>query len=601
VNSSQQFDFLRSWKAYVAENPWVNNWGNSSPYTLIQLRPDADPGKVQAQIKDFVSQFRPQAGNAHTELALQPYPEKYLHSAFKNGQIDGGRIVYVHLFSLVAVFILLIACINFVNLSTASSAGRAKEVGVRKVVGAARSYLFGQFLSEAMLIIFVAVAIALVLLTALLPGFNMLTGKQLTVPAGQPVFWLFLTGLVLLTGLIAGSYPAFFLSSLNPVRVLSGKFTSGKTAAYLRKGLVIFQFSLSIILIIGMVVIYRQVQYVQNKDLGYDRENLVYLPLEGELIKKYDLFKDEAAKTPGVASVSRMKESPTVIGHTNGDIGWSGKDPALTTAFSDAAVGYDFVKTLKLHLKEGRDFSKEFADSASYLLNEAAVKKIGYQDPVGKPLWWGSKKGTIIGVLKDFHFNSMHTAIEPLVLRLADNPKWGTILVRVEAGKTRLVMTELEKIYKAINPDFTFSYTFSDQEYAKLYRNEQVISRLSNYFAALAVFISCLGLFGLAMFVAGQRTKEIGVRKVLGASVPGIVLKLSVNFLKPVALAMIVAFPVSWYLMNRWLEGFAYKVTISWRVFAVAGLLTLVIALLTVSYQSIKAALANPVKSLRSE
>jgi len=596
-----QFDFLRSWKAYTAENPWVHNWGSRSPYTLIQLRTDADPGKVQDQIKDFVSRYTAQGAGAHTELVLQPYTEKYLHSTFKNGQIDGGRIEYVHLFSWVAVFILVIACINFVNLSTAGSARRAREVGVRKVVGAPRAYLFGQFLSEAMLVTFFSVVIAILLLIALLPAFNVLTAKQLSLPVESPAFWLLLSGLLVLTGLVAGSYPAFFLSSLHPVRVLRGKFASGKAAAYLRKTLVVFQFSLSVILIVGVIVIYQQVQYVQHKDLGYDRENLVYLPLEGELIKKFDLFKQEAADIRGVVSVSKMKESPTVIAHSNGDIGWTGKDPSSNTVFADASVGYDFVKTLKLQLTEGRDFSTAFADSASYLLNEAAVRKIGYKNPVGKPLWWGNKQGTIIGVLKDFHFNSMHAAIEPLVIRLVDNPKWGTILVRVEAGQTRPVMAGLEKIYKAINPDFAFSYTFSDEEYAKLYQSEQVISRLSNYFAALAVFISCLGLFGLAMFMAGQRTKEIGVRKVLGASVAGIVAQLSLNFLKPVALAMLIAFPLAWYGMNQWLQGFAYKIDIGWQVFVLAGVLMLAIALLTVSYQSIKAALADPVKSLRSE
>ena len=601
ANSSQQFDFLRSWKAFVAENQWAGNWGSSSPYTLIQLRADADPGEVGRQIKDFISLYRPEAKESRTELVLQPYTEKYLHSTFKNGQINGGRIEYVRLFSVVAIFILLIACINFMNLSTARSATRAEEVGIRKVIGAARSYLAGQFLSEAVVITFLSVLIAVMLVAGLLPAFNTLTGKQLAIPVEQPGFWLILSALFVLTGLVAGSYPAFFLSSLSPIRVLSGRFTFGRSTTFLRKGLVVFQFALSIILIVEMVVIYRQVQYVQNTNLGYERENLLYLPLDGELVKKYDVFKDEASKIPGIVSVSKMKESPTVIGHTNGDIGWTGKDPNLNTSFSDAAVGYDFVKTMKLQLKEGRDFSREFADSASYLLNEAAVKKISYQNPVGKPLWWGNRQGKIIGVLKDFHFNSMHTTIEPLVIRLADNQKWGTILIRIEAGKTKEVIAGLEKLCKAMNPDFTYAYQFSDQEYAKLYKSEQVVSQLSNYFAFLAIFISCLGLFGLAMFTASQRTKEIGIRKVLGASVTNIVIQLSANFLAPVAIAMLVAFPVAWYLVNSWLQNFAYKIAVGWWIFAMTGFITLAIALLTVSYQSIKAALANPVKSLRSE
>lgn len=601
ANSSQQFDFLRSWKAFLAENAWANNWGSASPATLVQLRADADPVKVGEKIKGFINLYRKQTNDAHTEIILQPYTEKYLHSTFKNGKADGGRIEYVRLFSFVAIFILLVACINFMNLATARSARRAKEVGVRKVIGAVRSTLLTQFLSEALLLTLVSMVIAVFLAMALLPAFNGLTGKQMTAPINQPVFWLTLTGLLLLTGIVAGSYPAFFLSSLNPVRVLKGSLTFSRGATFFRQGLVVFQFTLSIVLIIGMIVIYRQVQYVQTKNLGYNRENLLYVPLEGELIKNYELFKNEASKIPGIEAISKMKESPTVIAHSKGDISWTGKDPNQSTAIADAEVGYDFVKTMKLQLKEGRDFSKEFADSSSYLVNEASAKRMNYQNPIGMPVYLGDKKGKIVGVLKDFHFNSMHEAIEPLVIRLGDRQKWGTILVRTEAGKTKEAIAGLEKLCKELNPDFTFSYQFSDQEYAKLYQSEQVVSRLSNYFAFLAIFISCLGLFGLAMFTVSQRRKEIGVRKVLGASVSNIAALLSAGFLKPVVIAILIAFPVSWYAMNSWLQDFAYKIDISYWMFALAGLLTLGIALLTVSFQSIKAALINPVKSLRSE
>jgi putative ABC transport system permease protein len=602
ANSSQQFDFLRNWRDYTQQNPWVSSWGSSSPYTLVQLRKDADPVKVEAKIKDFIQLYMPQTKDSHTELALQPYTEKYLHSTFKNGQVDGGRIEYVRLFSLVAVFVLLIACINFMNLATARSAKRAKEVGIRKVVGAVRSALIGQFIGEALLLTFFSVMIAVALAGILLPAFNNLTEKQLSLPVGQPFFWASLIGLLTLTGLAAGSYPAFFLSSLNPNKVLKGSLKFSYGATFFRKGLVVFQFALSIILIVGMIVIYRQVDYIQTKNGGYDRENLLYIPIEGDLIKSYPLFKEEAGKMPGILSISKMKESPTVIGHHTGDISWPGKDPNLTTSFADATVGYNFVKTMHLKLKEGHDFSKDFGtDSIGYILNEAAVAKIGYQDPVGQPLSWGDHQGKIIGVLEDFHFTSLHEAIEPLVIRLSENQNWGTILVRTEAGKTKRALAGLEKLCKGLNPNYPFTYQFSDQEYAKLYNNEQAVSKLSNYFAFLAIFISCLGLFGLATFTAEQRTKEIGVRKVLGASVPSIVSLLSTSFLKPVVIAMLIAFPVAWYVMNKWLQDFAYKVNIDWWVFALAGLLTICIALLTVSYQSIKAAFSNPVKSLRTE
>lgn len=601
-NSSQQFDFLMTWSDFVKENDWVHNWGNSDPSTFIQLRKDADPAKVESKIKDFIYRYKQRDNSFRTELALQPYTERYLHSSFKNGYVDGGRIEYVNLFMIVAVFILLIACINFMNLATAQSAKRAKEVGLRKVVGAARSSLVKQFIGEALLLTLVAVVIAMILATILLPAFNELTGKQLLIPFTQPLFWVAITGLMIITGFVAGSYPALFLSSLNPVKVLKSglKFRSGNT--FLRQGLVVFQFTLSIILIVGMIVTYRQVDYIQSKNLGYDRDNLLYIPIEGELINKYSLFKQEATDIPGVLNISKMRNSPTVIEHHTGSISWPSKDPNLTVSFADGVVGYDFVKTMKLQLKEGRDFSKEFGtDSVGFILNETAVNKIGLTNPIGETVIWGNHPGKIIGVLKDFHFSSMHQAIEPLILRLDDNWGWGTILVRMKAGNTKEVLSGLEKLCASINPKFPFTWQFSDNEFSKLYKSETIVSRLSNYFAFLAIFISCLGLFGLATFTAVQRTKEIGVRKVLGASVPKIVAMLSGSFIKLILIAMLIAFPVSWYFMNKWLENFAYKVHLGWVIFFIAGVVAVLIALLTVSYQAIKAAVANPVKSLRTE
>lgn len=595
ANSSQQFGFLRNWQDYARDNEWVHSWTSTGPSTFIQLRKDADVAKTADKIKRFIAKY-----DQYTELYLQPYREKYLHSNFKNGKIDGGRIEYVHLFSLVALFILLIACINFMNLATARSTQRAKEVGVRKVVGAVRSSLIAQFVGEAILITSISVIIAILLVALLLPVFNNFTGKHLVLPVTQPLFWLTLLGILIFTGFTAGSYPALFLSSLNPLRVLKGSLKLGTGATFFRKSLVVFQFSFSVILIVGMIIIYRQINYVQTKNLGYDRENLLYIPIEGDLITKYDLFKKEAAQMPGILSISKMKESPTVIGHQKGGIGWEGKDPTLEVSFSDAAVGYDFVKTMRLTLVAGRDFSEDFGtDATAFLVNETAVKKMGYKDPVGKPFSWSEHNGNIIGVLKDFHFNSMHQAIEPLFVRLDLNPKWGTILVRTSNAKQALA--SLENICKTLNPKFPFIYQFSDQEFDKLYKSEQIVSKLTVYFAFLAIFISCLGLFGLATFAAAQRTKEIGVRKVLGASVPDIITLLSADILKPVAIALLIGFPVSWYVMNQWLQGFAYKTDIEWWMFVLAAILTIGIAMLTVSFQSVKAALMNPVKSLKAD
>ena len=602
ANSSQQFDFLRSWIDFVNQNKWVNNWGNTSPATFVMLRKEADRFKVESKIKDFVYRYQQKTEGSTVELALQPYTEKYLHSTFKNGYIDGGRIEYVRLFTIVAAFLLLIACVNFMNLATASSTKRAREVGLRKVIGALRSALIGQFIGEAILLTFFSMIIGVLVAALILPAFNNLTGKELSIPFTQPLFWATLSGLLVITGTVSGSYPALFLSSLRPTKVLKGTLKFGWGATFFRRGLVVFQFTLSVVMIVGMIVIYRQMNYIQEKNLGYDRENLLYIPIEGELITKYPLFREQAGKISGVGSISKMRNSPTVIEHHTGSIEWTGKDPNLSVSFADAVVGYDFVKTLNLKIKEGRDFSRDFrADSASYILNETAANKIGYKNPVGQSVNWGNRKGTIIGVLKDFHFNSIHQSIEPLIVRLDENWGWGTILVRTEAGKTKEAIAGLETLYKKMNSKFPFTYQFSDQEYTNLYRSEEVVSKLANIFAFLAISISCLGLFGLATFTAAQRTKEIGVRKVLGASIPDIAAMLSANFLKPIIIALLIAFPIAWYAMNSWLEGFAYKVDLEWWVFAIAGIATLFIALLTVSYQSVKASFSNPVTSLRSE
>jgi putative ABC transport system permease protein len=602
VNSSLQFDFLRSWVAYVKENNWVHNWGNTSPVTFIGLHKDADAVKVESKIKDFILQYQPKQEGFYMELGLQPFTERYLHSTFKDGHIDGGRIEYVHLFTIIAVFILLIACINFMNLSTARSAKRAKEVSIRKVIGARRSALVNQFIGEAVVITFLSSIIAILLAAIFLPAFNSLTGKQLALPFAQPFFWMQFIGLILLTSLVAGSYPAIFLSSLNPVQVLKTSLKFSAAAIFLRKALVVFQFSLSVILIVAMIVIYRQLDYVQTKNLGYDRDNLLYVPLEGDLVSSYSVFKEEAGKIPGVLSISKMRNSPTDIEHHTGSISWENKDPNLTISFADAVVGYDFTKTMNVKLKSGRDFSNLYGtDSLSFIVNETAVNKIDYVNPVGRSITWGNHKGKIIGVLEDFHFSSMHKAIEPLIVRLDENWSWGVILVRIKGEKTRQVIEGLENLCKKLNPKFPFAYQFSDDEYDKLYRSEQAVSKLSDYFAFLAIFISCLGLFGLATLTASQRMKEIGVRKVLGASVADILAMLTTNFLKPVVIAILIALPLSKYVMSRWLENFAYKIDIEWWMLAAAATAAITIAFLTVALQALQAALSNPVKNLRIE
>jgi putative ABC transport system permease protein len=602
-SASQKFDFLINWKAWLDANEWAKDWGNNGPYTFIMLRPDADPAKVNAKIARFLDSYnKDQSKSFYIRLGMQRYDQMYLHGHFKDGKITGGRIEYVRLFSIVAIFIVLIACINFMNLTTARSVKRAREIGVRKVVGAARPALIRQFIGEAVLLSFIALLISLLLVSLLLPLFNDITAKKISLPYSSYTFWLSLVMLALITGIISGSYPALFLSSFKPVVVLKGMFRFSAGAAWFRKGMVVFQFALSILLIIGTIIISQQVQYVQNTNLGYDRENFVYIPLEGDLPKKYAVFKERAMRLPGIQLVTRLTESPTQIDNGTGGVDWDGKDPNVRPMFSEAAVGYDFVKTLKLKLIDGRDFSKDFVtDTVGYLVNEAALKKIGYKDPVGKRLTFWSKKGTIIGVLKDFHINSLHTPINPLILRFGENVVYGNALIRTEAGKTQLALDGLKKLCKELNPAFPFTYQFSDEEYQKLYRSEEVIRRLSRYFAFLGIFISCLGLLGLAMFTAEQKTKEFGIRKVLGAPVLSLFTLLSKDFLLLVTIAFVIASPLAWWAMDIWLQNFVYRTPINVWVFLFAGIMALLIALFTVSFQAIKVAIANPVTALRSE
>ncbi|GAB3270265.1 ABC transporter permease [Larkinella harenae] len=608
ANSSETYDYLLTWQDMLNRNPWLKDWGNSVPQTRIMLQTDrngesADAARLEAKMKSFLKSRNPgmQAKGFDIQLFLHPYQDAYLYSNFKNGYQDGGRIEYVRLFGIVAVFILLIACINFMNLATARSVKRAREVGVRKVVGAGRSWLIGQFIGEALVLTTVALLIALVAVWLLLPTFNALTEKHIVFQFTNASFWILLIGMTLVTGLIAGSYPALFLSSLDPVRVLKGTVRFGAGARMFRQGLVIFQFALSMLLIIGTIIVYRQINYIQTKNLGFDRDGMVYVSSEGELTNKYETFKQELLRRPGIASVTYMDGTPTNGFGSTSNVQWPGKDPTNGVQFQFSTVDYDFTKTLKVKVS-GRDFSRDFgADSLNLLINETAARRIGYRDPVGKPLTLWGKTGTIVGVIADYHQSSMHTAIEPFIAKLGQGADHKMIVVRMLPGQTKLAMESLEKLVRQLNPNFPFQYHFADEAFQALYRSETVVGTLANYFAFLAIFISCLGLFGLAAFMAEQRTKEIGVRKVLGASVPSIVGLLSQDFLKLVLVAILIASPVAWYAMSRWLQTYVYKIGMEWWVFGLAGLLAIGVALLTISFQSIKAALMNPVKSLRSE
>ena len=605
-NTAQKFDYIENWTAWLEDNSWAKEWGNNGPQTLLLLRKDADPLAFGKKITHYLDAYnKDQSKSFRIQLAIERYGDTYLHSTIKNAQIVGGRIEYVRLFSIVAVFILLIACINFMNLTTARSLGRAKEIGIRKVVGAVRPALIRQFIGEAIVLSTFSVILALGLVLLILPAFNHLTEKHIHFPFTDGSFWTSMAALTLITGMVSGSYPALFLSAFQPIRVLKGtlKFSSG--AAWFRKGLVVFQFVLSIVLIIGTIVISRQVSYVQSINLGYDRENLVYIPIEGDLGPNYKAFKEAALQLPAISAVTRTNQDPINLNNGTGGIDWDNKDKNNMVMFTNVAVGYDFITTMKLRLTQGREFSREYpTDTVSYMLNEEALRRIGYKDPIGRNLTMWGKKGRIIGVVKDFHFTSLHDPIQPLIIRYGEDGKdnnYGNILMRIRAGQTKQALSQIEALCHRMNAKFPFTYQFADEEYRNLYKSEAIVHSLSNCFAVLGIAICCLGLLGLAMFTAEQRTKEFGVRKVLGAKAGTLFGLLSKDFLVLVLIAFVLASPLAWWAMHSWLQNFAFHIDVEWWVFVLAGVLALLIALLTVSYQAIKVAVANPVKSLRTE
>ena len=602
-NTSMNFDYVLNWETFLEENSWAKEWGNNGPACYLVFEEGTDVAAFENKFRDFLQRHKEdQNENFVIQFGLQKYSEQYLYSKFENGEIIGGRIQNVNLFSIIAVFITLIACINFMNLTTARSIKRGKEIGVRKVVGAFRGSLIRQFIGEAIMIVMLAFMLGLVLVFIALPVFNSITQKQIQLPFNELQFWLALVSFVILMGVIAGSYPALYLSGFNPVRAFKGSLKFSSSAVWFRKGLVVFQFALSIILIVGTIIVSKQVNYVQSVNLGYDKENLIYLRLEGDLPEKFKVFKDETLKLPGVMSVSRITNRPMQIENGTGGVVWEGKDPNSMLQFTQAAICYDFVSTMNIEMLEGRDFSPDFqSDSVGYIVNEKALKIFNYKDPLGMPLKFWGNQGTIIGVVKDFHFNSLHKNIEPLILRLGKDMNKGWALIRIEAGKTKEALAGLEKLCKGLNPQFPFAHQFADEEYNYLYTTDLVVEKLSNAFAFLAIFISCLGLLGLTMFTTEQRTKEIGIRKILGAPLFSLFNLLSRELFILISIAIVIASPLAWYFMNNWLAGYAYKIDITIWIFILAGVLAILIALVTISFQTIKALLVNPVNSLRSE
>ncbi|MFN3997562.1 ABC transporter permease [Algoriphagus sp.] len=597
ANSSYQFDFLISWDAYKEYlQPHWYDWDETLYRTYILLSEGSDPQLFNEKITDFI---KTKYKDSPDQIFIRPYSSGYLHGKYENGVQAGGRIEYVKLFSAIAIFILIIASINFMNLSTAKAFSRAKEVGIKKSMGAGRRILILQYLTESFLLTLLALLLSIALVLTLLPQFNLLTGKSLSLVFDLRMC-LAITVVVAFTGLLSGSYPALYLSGFNPSLVMKGKFQTGKNEISVRKGLVVFQFCLSVIFIVSVLVVYKQIDLIQSKNLGYNKDNVIYFDTEGFTGAEQDLaFLSEVRNISGVSHASGTSDiivNPSAI---MTGISWPGKNPEEVYVFNGVGVMEGMIELLGIEIKEGRSFSYDFqSDIDQIIINEAALEIMGLKDPIGEVIdFYGDAE--IVGVVKNFHFKSLYEEVKPFVFLLERGAM--QFMVKLKAGNEQENLSKIEESFKKFNPGYNFNYKYLDQDYQALYASEQRIAVLSRYFAGIAVIISCLGLFGLAAFTAEKRTKEIGIRKVLGSSEWKIIKLLSADFAKMVSVAIVIALPLSYYITSNWLDNFAYKIDLQWWYFVGAGALTMLIALLTVSFQSIKAALANPVNSLKSE
>src|SRR6266536_2197321 len=593
---------LLPWSSFLQQD-WVrnsiNNWGNNSFQLFAQINNKASFESITSKIKDIGKKHYPQS---KPEYFLQPMKNWHLYSDFKNGKNAGGKITFVRLFGIIGLFILFIACINFMNLSTARSERRAKEVGIRKASGSLRWQLITQFFIESLSVVLFAFLLSIFLLELSIPFFNEVANKKISIPWSELLFWLAGLGFSLFTGLIAGSYPAFYLSSFQPVKVLKGTFRAGRFAAAPRKVLVVLQFTVSVILIIGTIIVYRQIQFGKSRSIGYSNAGLIQVGSTDAIKNNYNAYRNDLLKTGSVYEVSESSSPTTAIWGNRDDFTWDGKDPQLLPLIGLVSCTHEFGKTIGWKIIEGRDFSTDFkTDSSAVILNEAAMKLTGLKNIIGKIITdENNTRLHVIGVVKNLIMESPYSEIKPSFFVLGKDLRLVNIKL-MPAVQISDALNKVQKVFKAYNPEVSFDYKFADKEYEKKFGDEMRISKLSTFFALLAIMISCLGLFGLVSFVAEQRTKEIGIRKVLGANVSGVVALLSKDFLKLVTIAIVIASPLAWFIMNKWLQDFTYRANISWWVFIVAGIVAFLIAILTVSFQAIKAALANPVKSLRTE
>lgn len=599
TQSSIQFDFILPIDIfYKRESRGLDSWDNSNIQIYVQTKAGVDGQVISDKIVDIQNEH---IDHFRSDLFIQPLTDLYLNSNFKDGKLSGGRIGYVRIFAIIALMIMLIACINFMNLSTARSIQRAKEIGVRKAIGAEKSLLVGQFMGESFLLILIAFILAILLIPLALPSFNTLTDKTLSLANIDRTTLLIFASIGGLTALIAGTYPAFYLSSFNAVKILKGTFQQSANSARFRKGLVVFQFAMSTLLIIGTITVYQQMQYILNKNLGYERANVVYIPLEGNMFAQYTALHQELLNEPSIEAVSSANTVCMEIMANTHSVKWRGKPAGSQQSMDVLPIDFDFTEVMNMEIVQGRSYDRAYArDSFNYVINERAMEIMGFDNAVGEELnFWGNT-GQIIGVVKDFNSASLYADINPIIMLV--RPDWNeNVFIRTQSGQTAAAISAMEKVQAKLNPDFPFEYHFMDETYEKLYKSEQTISQLALLFTVFALFIAGMGLFGLSIFSVQRRLKEISVRKVLGAEMGNLVYLLSKDFIVLILIAFVIATPIAFLVMQDWLSNFSFSTNLGLGVFGFAAGITLLITLLTVGFYAIKVAVINPIQALQSE
>lgn len=600
-NSSIDFEWIASADAFIAQNSWMNNWGNGSFGVFFTVDDAAKARAVEERIFNEIKDHTKENDLAGDEtLIIHKFQDIYLYSNFVNGVVKGGRIDYVRIMTVVATFLLIVACINFMNLATARSGRRSKEIGLRKVMGARRNAITLQFYLEAMLMSVIAVLLSVAVVALLLPFFNQLVGKELILDFTQIRIWYFLLGLIITVGLLSGSYPALLMPTFNIIQSIKGSVKQGPFTAFFRRGLVIFQFGISTLLIIGTAVVHDQINYVLTKDLGLKKENVIAVRMEGDLAERLDTYKTELRKIPEVKEITAASGNPLAYARSTSSASWEGKDPAAGYEVNVILSDDEFISTMKMEMITGRDFSSQFEDSTNFIINEVAAELMGFDDPLNKDLSFWGIRGKIIGVVKNFHMQNLYEPIAPLIITCINPSSSDVALIRIDGSANEAILG-IEKVTKELNPVFDFEYEFIDQAYKESYESELTVSTLANIFTVISFFISCLGLLGLSAYTAERRSTEIGVRKVHGASVQQIIFLLSKDYTRLMLFSFLIAIPFGYYYAQNWLNNFEFRTTVDLTVFVIAGIVTFLVGVLTVSTKSYQAASINPVHSLRDE